>query len=153
MVQLCIALLVIGIVFLLVEMWMPGMEVFAITGLISLAVSAVLAVLFVPNGWFIVAGIVAIVGGFLYFMYRFMKRKQLQGVLILSETLQELHVDDVSQLVGREGMAVTALRPSGEADFNGVRLEVSSNGLLVNANTKIKVIDTEARKIIVCPVE
>jgi len=134
-------------------MWMPGMEVFAITGLISLAVSAVLAVLFVPNGWFIVAGIVAIVGGFLYFMYRFMKRKQLQGVLILSETLQELHVDDVSQLVGREGMAVTALRPSGEADFNGVRLEVSSNGLLVNANTKIKVIDTEARKIIVCPVE
>jgi membrane-bound ClpP family serine protease len=153
MVQLCIALLVIGFLFLLAEMWMPGMEVFAITGLISLAVSAVLAVLFVPGGWFIVAGIVVVIALFLRFMYMFMKRKQLQGKLILSETLQELHVDDVSQLVGREGMAVTALRPSGEADFNGVRLEVCSNGLLVKENTKIKVVETEARKIIVCPVE
>ena len=33
MVQLCVALLVIGIVFLLMEMWLPGVEYFAAIGI------------------------------------------------------------------------------------------------------------------------
>jgi len=153
MVNLCIALLVVGVALLLLEMWLPGIEVFAITGLIALAISAVLAIIYVSNGWFIVAGQVLIIAGFLRYMYLFMKRKQLQGKLILSDTLEELQVDDVSQLVGKEGLAVTTLRPYGEADFNGVRLEVSSDGPMIKENTRVKVVETEARKIIVNAVE
>ena len=153
MIQLCIALLIIGIVFLVLEMWLPGVEVFAVTGLIALAVSAVLAVVFVQNGWFIVVGQVLIIAGLLRYMYIFMKRKQLQGNLILSDTLEEPALEDISQLVGKEGKTLTSLRPYGEADFDGLRVEVTSNGPMIKENTKVKVIETEARKIIVCAVE
>ena len=149
MIYLCIALLIVGAVLLFLEMWLPGVEVFAISGLIALTVSAILAIVFVPNGWFIVAGIGLIVAGFLRYMYVFMKRKQLEGKLILSDTLEELQLDDVSQLIGKVGMAVTSLRPYGEADFDGVRVEVSSNGPMIKENTRIRVLETEARKVIV----
>ena len=153
MVQLCIALLILGIIFLLLEMWLPGMEFFALAGIGALIVSAVLAVLFVPFGWFIVAGQGIIVTGFLVHMYRFMRRKQLKGKLILSDNLEAVGTKDVNYLVGREGRTVSALRPYGEADFNGSRFEVSSYGPMIGKGTKVLVIGIEANKIIVRPVD
>lgn len=153
MVGLCIALLILGIVFLLLEMWLPGMEFFALAGIGSLIISAVLAVMFVPGGWFIVAGQGVIVAGFLVHMYRFMKRKQLQGKLILSENLDVPSSVDVSYLVGREGKTLTSLRPYGEADFNGTRLEVASYGPMIGKGVKVLVTGVEARKVVVRPVD
>ena len=153
MIQLCIVLLILGVIFLLLEMWLPGMEFFAIAGIGALIVSAVLAIMYVPNGWLIVAGQGVIVAGFVAHMYRFMKRKQLKGKLILSENLDAPPSQDISYLVGREGKTLTALRPYGEVDFNGTRLEVSSYGPMVGKGTKVRVTGIEANKIIVCPVE
>ena len=153
MIQLCIALLILGIIFLLLEMWLPGMEFFALAGIGALIVSAVLAVMFVPNGWFIVAGQTVIVSGFLVHMYRFMKRKQLQGKLILTENLDEVRTQDTSYLVGREGKTTTTLRPYGEADFNGVQFEVSSYGPMIAKGTRVIVTETELGKVVVRPVD
>ena len=153
MVHLCIALLVIGMIFLLLEMWLPGVEYFAGIGIIALAVSAVLAVMYVPNGWFIVAGQVVIVAGFGFYMFRFMKRKQLQGKLILSETLETPPVGDLSRYIGHEGKTVTFLRPSGEVDFNGIRVQASSNGPMIRNNAKVRVIEAQSDRIIVCAVD
>ena len=153
MIQLCILLLVVGIVFLLMEMWLPGVEFFAIIGLVALAVSAVLAIMFVPNGWLIVAGQGLVVTGFLFHMYSYMRRKQLQGKLILSDTLEAPPIDDVSYLVGREGKTLTMLKPGGDADFNGVRMQVCSYGPMIQKNTKVKVVETEDNRIIVRAVD
>ena len=150
MIQLCIALLLLGIIFLLLEMWLPGMEFFAMAGIGSLIVSAVLAVMFVPNGWFIVAGQAVIITGFLVHMYRYMKRKQLKGKLILSDNLDVPAVQDTSYLVGREGTALTALRPYGEANFSGVRVEVSSYGPMIEQGSKIRVTKVDSNKVVVC---
>ena len=153
MVELTIALLALGIIFLLLEMWLPGMEVFALAGIGALMISAVLAIMFVPNGWLIVAGQVVIVAGFIAHMYRFMRKKQLKGKLILSENLDAPKVEDKTYLVGREGTAITSLRPYGEADFSGSRVEVSSYGPMINAETKIRVTSVEGGKVIVRPAE
>ena len=153
MVELCIALLILGIIFLLLEMWLPGLEFFAIIGIVALVVSAVLAVMFVQGGWFIVAGQALIVAGFLVHMYRFMKRKQLQGKLILSENLEAPPTQDIGYLVGREGKTITTLKPYGECDFNGVRFEVSSYGPMIEKGIKVLVTKIDANKIVVRPVE
>lgn len=152
MVELTIALLALGIIFLTIEMWLPGMEISAIVGILSLIASGILAVMFVPNGWLIVAGQVVIVSGFLVHMYRFMKRKQLQGKLILSENLEAPPTQDTSHLVGREGKTVTALRPRGEADFNGFRIEVASYGPMISSGTIVRVVEIDAGKVVVRPV-
>ena len=153
MVHLCIALVILGIIFLLLEMWLPGAEFFAIIGLVALAVSAVLAVIFVPNGWLIVASQVVIVAGFFRYMYRFMKRKQLKGKLILSDTLESPPVEDLSRFVGQVGRTVTLLKPFGEVEFNGSRVQAASNGPMIEKNTKVHVIEAHTNKIIVRAVE
>ena len=153
MVHLCIILLVLGIIFLLMEMWLPGIEYFAIFGLIALAISAVLAILHVDNGWIIVVGQIIVVACFLTYTFRYMKRKQLQGKLILSETLDSPSALDLSGFLGKEGKAVTLLRPYGEVDFNGIRIQVSSNGPMIDKGTNVRVIETQSNKIIVSAIE
>jgi membrane-bound ClpP family serine protease len=136
-------------------MFLPGVEIFGIAGIILLVVSAVLAILFVPGGWLIVAGQGVIVAGFVFYMMRFMRQKQLQGKLIMNEALAEDVPEfvDLTQFMGKEGRTLTALRPQGEADFNGVRLPVSSNGPMMDTGTKIRVVDTRGHKIVVSAVE
>jgi membrane-bound serine protease (ClpP class) len=155
MVQLCIILLVLGLVALVLEMCLPGVEVFGIAGIIALLISAVLAVLYVPFGWFIVAGQVMAVAVFFVSMYRYMHRKQLQGKLILTENLQEdvPKVCDYKAMVGQEGRTVTALRPMGEVDFNGTRMEVTSGGPMIEKGIKIRVTGTQENRIFVSAVE
>ena len=151
MLHLCVFLLVLGIIFLLLEAWLPGVEFFAIAGIVALVISAVLAVLFVPGGWFIVAGQGAVIGGFVYFMVRYMRRKQLQGRLILSETLAEdvSDVVDLNRFLGKEGKTLTRLRPYGEADFNGICLEVSSSGPMIEVGTRVRVTEVQQNKLVV----
>jgi membrane-bound serine protease (ClpP class) len=82
-----------------------------------------------------------------------LKKKQLQGKLILSETLEVPRVENLSEYMGKEGKAATLLKPFGEVDFNGVRVQVTSNGPMIEVGTKVRVIETQSNKIIVCAVE
>ena len=156
MAQLAIVLLVLGIVALAIEMILPGGEIFAIIGAIALVVASVLAVIFIQGGWFIVAGVAVILVAFVCYMYTYMHRKQLQGRLILSDHLAEdiSQVMDFDKLLGKEGKTVSLLRPYGEADFEGMRLEVSSEGAMIPEGTRVRVTatDSTSRKITVRPV-
>ena len=154
MVQLTVFLLVLAIVALLTEMFVPGSEVFGIVGVITLIVSAVLAVMFVPGGWFIVAGQVIVFGFFARFFVKQIKRKQLQGKIILNETLAEdMSTHELQTFVGKAGITATPLRPYGEADFDGVRIEVSSGGPMIEKGKNVRVTAIRESKLIVRPFE
>ena len=151
MLQLSIVLLVIGVLAILLEMLMPGADAFiaGIIGILALAASAVLAVIYVPGGWFIVGVNLTFLALSLVFFFTYIRKKQMQGHIILGEVLDEdiPHID-LSALVGMEGKTVTALRPSGEADFGGLRVEVTADGI-VERGTRVRVIETHANKVIV----
>ena len=153
MIALSITLLVLGVIFLLLEMWLTGVEFFGIVGIACLMVSAVLAVMFVPNGWIIVVGQIAVIAAFVFHIYRFMRRKQLKGKLILSDMLDAPQTGDISYLIGREGTTLTLLKPYGDAIFNGTRMQVSSIGPMIEQNTKVKVVEVQSNKIIVAAVD
>ncbi|MBN1765844.1 MAG: hypothetical protein JW860_11340 [Sedimentisphaerales bacterium] len=57
--------------------------------------------------------------------------------------------ENFSELVGRTGTAVSALRPSGIAEIEGQRYSVVSEGGLVDKGVKIKVVGIEGNSIIV----
>ena len=156
MYELSIILLVVGILAILLELLMPGFDSFicGIVGILSLIASAVLAVMFVPGGWLIVGLNVTVLVLAAYFVVTYVRRKQLHGKIVLSENLAEdLPALDLSGLVGKEGKTVTLLRPYGEADFNGVRVEVSSNGQMIERGAKVRVIETQANKVIVSQID
>jgi membrane-bound serine protease (ClpP class) len=54
-------------------------------------------------------------------------------------------------LVGKEGVAVTPLRPSGTATIEGERINVVTEGGFVERNSKIVVVEVEGNRVVVHP--
>jgi len=156
MFALCVVLLVVGVLAILLELLMPGFDGFVsgVIGVLALVASAILAVLFIPGAWFFVAINVSVLVVAVGVFYTYIKRKQLHGKIILSDALaDDLPAIDLNGLVGKEGKTMTLLRPYGEADFNGVRVEVSSNGSLIERGVKVKVVEAQPGKVIVSVVD
>ena len=58
-------------------------------------------------------------------------------------------IEDLAVFQDREGITSSVLRPTGIADFDGVRLNVSSEGDFIAAGTKVRIIKVEGAKILV----
>jgi membrane-bound serine protease (ClpP class) len=148
---LCVALILLGVICLIAEIFIPDFGVLGITGIVCLVISAVLAVLYVPMGWVMVTAEIVLLAGFFYFVYTFIKKKQLQGNLIMSEALN-VEVPELTNLddfVGKVGVAVTTLRPAGEIAFDGLRFESASEGKLVEKGTAVRVVKVLNGRLIV----
>ena len=156
MTNLVIFLMVVGVLAILLEIIMPGFDSFisGIVGVLALVAAAILTVIYVEGGVILVGINLTVLFLGCYFMYMFFKRKQFQSRIFLNENLAEdLPAIDLSSLMGKEGKVVAALRPYGEVDFNGVRVEVSSNGPLVDKGVRVKVTETHANKVVVSVVD
>jgi len=153
MLPLVVVLLVIGILALVLELIMPGYDGFmgAIVGILALVASAVLAVLFVPWGWLFVGLNFTVLAICVFFGWQYIRRGQFHGKVVLSEALaDDLPRIDLAGLIGKEGKTVTLLRPSGEVDFNGTRIEVTTtSGQMVERGTMVRVVETNANKVMV----
>ncbi|MBQ8555770.1 MAG: hypothetical protein IJ438_07855 [Clostridia bacterium] len=57
--------------------------------------------------------------------------------------------EDLQVFLGREGLASSVLRPTGIADFEGVRLNVVSEGDFIPAGTNVKIVQVEGSRIVV----
>lgn len=57
--------------------------------------------------------------------------------------------DDTTDLVGREGISLTALRPSGTGRFDNQRLSVVSRGDFIDADMPIRIAESHGSRIIV----
>ena len=57
--------------------------------------------------------------------------------------------DHFEELLGREGVVVTALRPSGSVDFEGRRVSVVSAGEAIPDGARVRVIHIEGNRVVV----
>jgi membrane-bound serine protease (ClpP class) len=62
-------------------------------------------------------------------------------------------IAELEMLRGRVGRAVSPLRPSGVADFEGRRIDVLTEGLMVEEGTWVRCIDVKVGKVIVRPID
>jgi membrane-bound serine protease (ClpP class) len=58
----------------------------------------------------------------------------------------------LEDLLGKEGVATTPLRPSGIAQIAGRRVDVLSRGEMVPGSTRIKVIEVKGNRVVVKPI-
>ena len=151
---LVIALVVVGVLAILLELLMPGWDSYVgvFVGIIAFVVAAVIAVIALDGGIYFVGAILALLVAGGYGLYFFISKRQLHGGMILTEVDDAPQVD-ISGFMGKEGKAITLMRPIGEVDFNGVRMQASSDGPFIEKGTKVRVTETQATKIIVCAVE
>jgi membrane-bound serine protease (ClpP class) len=155
-IYLVLILLAVGVALFVIEVLTAGMD-FGVSGILGFIALAASIVLTITN--FGIIGIIAVAGGlailipaFILFM-RWIKRRQIYGKFVLNETLEH-EKPDISGLgffIGKEGMTKTALRPHGDADFNGTKVEVWSEVDYIPANARVKVIDVRDKKVLVRP--
>lgn len=151
--QIIILLTLVGFLMLTAEVFVPGM-VLGILGVFSLAGGVVYAYLeFGPlPGTLVLAGVSAVtLTGFIAWMVAFPhtaigRRLMLKSSLNLGEG--EKSVPN-KPLLGKEGVALTRLRPAGTARFDGKKIDVVTEGGLVEQGRKIVVVAQEGMKVVV----
>lgn len=147
---------VLGIGLLIVEALMPG---FGIAGFSGIALEVVALVLtWQQHGTMATLGMLLIVLSVLAIaistsLHSLTKGKLSKSSIVNSHTESTdagyRSAEDMQVFLGREGTATTALRPTGLGEFDGVRLNVVSEGDFIENGTKIRVTQIEGSRIVV----
>nr|WP_226376855.1 nodulation protein NfeD [Oceanobacillus halotolerans] len=148
-----IVLLIVGIVLIIAEFFVPG----GIIGLIG--IGAVIASL-IMSGYDIghmsmsiaIAFIVAVVASVVLFKTIGMEKGFFRHIILKDQTTTELGYvssENRLELIGLEGTTVTPLRPSGTAIFDNERLDVISEGGFIALNKPVKIVKVEGVRIVV----
>ncbi len=151
-----ILLLVIGFVLVVVEMYVPGFGVPGISGIICLIAGVWLKADSALEALVLAVVIIALLCVALSIAIHSVSKGRLaKSKLVLHETSTESeHVgeNDLKFYVGREGVTTTVLRPAGMGEFDGVKLNIVSDGEFIAAGAKVRVQAVEGNRIVVAPV-
>jgi membrane-bound serine protease (ClpP class) len=146
---LIITLLILGAVLLFLETLLPGM-VAGILGFICLMAAVILG--FRDFGYQTGSLILAVVlVGLLVGVWcwlKFFPESRVARKFISKGAVGDLGVER-PELLNGTGEALTQLRPSGTANINGQRVDVVTEGGLIERGSKIKVVAVEGVRIVV----
>ncbi len=143
MLPFAVLLMTVGIILLCIEVAMPGFGVLGISGFAFVLISAVVTILNVPFGLFIVAGELALLFVVALILFKYIRKNQFYGKIILDENLndEQKPIGDYNAFLGKTGAAKTSLRPHGTVDFNGLSIDVFSDGSYIPEGARVKVVD------------
>lgn len=151
-----IVLLVVGILLIILEFFVPG----GIVG--SIGVASVVASLLTSGYSFKgmvysvgIAFIVAIAAAIILYRFIGLERGLFGRIILRDQTTTELGYisqDNRSELLGQIGRTATQLRPSGTAVFGNERVDVISEGMFVEKDEDVEVIRVEGVRVVVRPI-
>ena len=157
---LMILLFMLGTILLAIEVMMPGFGIAGTIGIISLLLGIIIAsqVVTPPVLVGIIAAVLLVIAGLLIWAYRSaVKGGRISKTLLLNSKLDDEHgyssVQDEKELLGKEGVTLSMLRPAGQAEIEGRRVDVVTEGEFIPKGTRVKVIKVEGFRIVVARVE
>jgi membrane-bound serine protease (ClpP class) len=145
----------VGLLLLLIEFFVPGFGIFGILGIgavvgslfmssFSISVMAISVVLAAVAA--IIAAAVMVVG--------FGKRGPMKK-LVLQDTFSSkdgyVSNEGRTDLLGREGTALTPLHPTGAAEIDGEKIDVVSDGRYLDRGDAVQVVRVEGTRVVVKP--
>ncbi|WP_298703835.1 NfeD family protein [uncultured Veillonella sp.] len=151
-----VGLFIGGLIFLGIEFMVPGFGVFGLIGMMSL-----LGSLYYALGADVMAAvivtIVAVVALFLtiWVLKQFPdSRLGKKLTLTLESTTEKGYTgnDDRHDLLGKEGVVQTVLRPSGKVIIDDEPVDVVTDGEFLEVGTMVKVIATTGGRVVVRPI-
>ena len=146
---LCVLL---GAALIIVEVFLPGFGLPGISGMVLIGAGVLLAAM--HYGMLTAVGILLVVSAVLAVLISWVLRAVARGGMGRSELFlddkQELEYHgDMQVLVGRTGKTGSVLRPAGIGDFDGVRLNVVTEGDFVERDMPIEIISVDGARIVV----
>jgi len=159
-----ILLFAIGLILVFLEIFViPGFGIAGISGIIMIIVSLFLALTgtnlpYVDTSIISVAIIQlssALAGALIliFILAKFLPKTSTFSRLILVDSEKNkkgfVSANKISKIVGKKGVALTTLRPSGIAEIDGKRVDVVSEGTYIEKGEKVVVLSSEGFKVVV----
>lgn len=144
-----LTLVLVGAALLLLETILPGM-VAGILGICCLTAGVVLAYSnfgMRTGNWILVGVILGLIAGTAVWL-RFFPGSRVAKVFISQKIIGDLKVDK-PELLDQVGVALTNLRPSGTALINGQRVDVVTEGGMIEQGATLKVVAVEGMRVVV----
>ncbi len=147
--ELVITLLVVGALLLLAETVLPGL-IAGIVGLCCLIAAVVVAyVKFgAGTGNWVLIGVAAGVSVGVALWLKYFPDSRMARPFVSAGTVGDLGTER-PELIGQTGTALTHLRPSGTAQINGQRVDVLSEGGMIEKGSDVKVVAVEGLRVVV----
>ena len=152
----CILCFIFGVLMFIVEMFTPGFGAAGGLGILSFA--AIIVMQFLANSVTAALIVTAILVLLLAVIIVMFIRSFQKGALSRSKIVNATAVEGESspvvkekamELVGKTGVAVTALRPAGIAEIDGVRRNVSTYGNFIEPGKEVTVAAVEGLNVFV----
>ena len=146
----------VGIGLLVLEAFMPGFGLPGISGIVMEIVAIVLT--WVNHGPVAALGLTIIVLSLIAIAISMSLRSATRGRLSRSKIILKEResneagyrsAEDMQVFLGKEGETTTVCRPTGMAEFDGVKLNVVSEGEFLPAGTRIRIVQVEGSRIVV----
>ena len=146
----------IGIGLMVLEAFMPGFGLPGISGIILEVVAVALT--WMNHGPMAALGMTLIILSILAIAISMSLRSAANGKLsrskmVLNDTESNeagyRSTEDLDVFLGKEGVTTTVLRPTGMAEFDGVRLNVVSEGEFIQSGTRVQIVRVEGSRILV----
>jgi len=148
-----IVLLLVGFVLVVIEMYVPGFGVPGITGILMLIGGVYFAHPSPLGAVIMVLVIVALLCIVLSICLHSAANGRLaKSRLVLHDVAtkaENAETNDMNYFIGRTGETRTVLRPAGMAEFDGVKLNVVSDGEYIASGAKVIVARVEGNRIVV----
>ena len=145
----------LGMILIIVEVFLPGFGLPGIGGIVLVGAGVVMVG--VHFGSLTAVGtllvIIAVLAVLISWVLRQASRGGKRSDLFLQER-DELHTqqEDMKVLVGKSGTTTSVLRPAGIGDFDGVRLNVVTEGGFIEKDMPIEIVRVDGSRIVVRPV-
>ncbi|MCM1542294.1 MAG: serine protease [Blautia sp.] len=148
-----IVLLVAGFVLIGIEMAAPGFGAPGIAGIICLVAGVFLVTDSLEEGILVTVVVIVILGILMAVIMGLMHYRKFRSPIILDTALHSegaaLGASDLDYLLDREGIAATNLRPAGKGDFDGIELDVVSEGVYIEKGSPIVIHRISSNRLVV----
>jgi len=144
-------LLIIGFCLVVVEMYIPGFGFPGITGTICLIAGVALYARTDIVAWLVMTVIIValLCVALSISLHSAAKGRLAKSKLVLNEVATEVGENDLDYYLGKCGRASTVLRPAGMGEFEGIKLNILSDGEFIPEGEKIIVTRVEGNRIFV----
>jgi membrane-bound ClpP family serine protease len=146
-------LLLVGVGLLVVEMYIPGFGVPGILGIVTMGLGFILLRPTPAQGLLLLVILAAVLCLALIICLITASKGRLERSKL---ALRDVAIDpeaaaenDLNYLIGKTGVTRTALRPAGIAEFEGVKLNVVSDGEFIAQGKRIRVLSVAGNRIVV----
>lgn len=148
-----LVVLIIGILLIGVEFIVPGFGIPGIAGIVFTIAGIFLTGTTASERIFVGVIAIVIIAVMLVVSILAFGSKKVKSPIKLETDLQgkNLFIDekDMEYLIGKKGIAVSDLKPSGKGEFDGVKFDIMSSSLYIKKNAPLVITAVKNNRIIV----